>query len=145
MSGGPTLASISGWVEAPVKTILTGKGKRDADMNKSMQSDKYPVIRYELDSVTPGAVSGDTIAVRLHGRFVIHGVTRAAELAGRVSLSETGAHLWADTPLNLKDYQIGGLSKVLGILKMNEHIEVRVDVVFGPAPTEAGPGSAATQ
>lgn len=147
MSGGPTLASISGWVEAPVKTLVTGKGKRDADLNKSMESDKYPVIRYELDSVMPGAVSGDTTAVMLHGRFVIHGVTREADLPGQIILSGGTAQVRAANPLNLKDYRIGGLSKMLGVLKMNEHIEVQVDVTFGlaVAPAESRPDPVATE
>jgi hypothetical protein len=37
----------------------------------------------------------------------------------------------SDFPLNLKDYRIGGLSKLLGMLKMSEHIEVHVDLLFG--------------
>ena len=36
----------------------------------------------------------------------------------------------SDFPLNLKDYRIGGLSKLLGVLKMYENIEVHVDVLF---------------
>jgi polyisoprenoid-binding protein YceI len=133
MSGGASLASISGWVEAPVNTIKTGKDKRDRDMNKSMESDQYPMIRFELDSVTPGSLSGDTTAVMLHGKFVIHGVTRPSDLAGKVLLTQAEAHLWAGTPMNLKDYKIGGLSKALGFLKMHENIEVHIDVTFGLA------------
>ena len=93
MNGGPDLASIRGWVEAPVNTIKTGKDKRDRDMNKSMESDQYPMIRYELDSVAPGALAGDTTAVTLHGKFVIHGVTKPADLAGKVVLTHTEAHV----------------------------------------------------
>ena len=37
-------------------------------------------------------------------------------------------------PLVLTDYKIGGLSKLLGMLKMDEHIEVHVDVAFAPTP-----------
>jgi hypothetical protein len=37
----------------------------------------------------------------------------------------------AETPLNLKDYKIGGLSKALGMLKMDEKILVHVDLMFG--------------
>ncbi len=135
MSGGPDLSSVHGWVEAPVRTLVTGKGKRDADLNKSMESDKYPVIRFELDSLTPGQVAGDTTEVTLQGRFVIHGVTRDASLRGRVLLDRAGARVWADTPLNLKDYRIGGLSKMLGVLKMHENIEVHVDVSFADGLT----------
>lgn len=137
--GAASLARVRGWVEAPVKTIVTGKGKRDADLNKSMESDQYPVIRYELDSITPGATTADTIAVTLHGRFVIHGVTRPADLAGKVQLGARQSRVWANTPMNLKDYRIGGLSKALGLLKMHENIEVHVDVTFGHATAPPSP------
>jgi hypothetical protein len=41
-----------------------------------------------------------------------------------------GAHVHSDFPLNLKDYKIGGLSKMMGILRMYEAIKVHVDVTF---------------
>jgi hypothetical protein len=37
-----------------------------------------------------------------------------------------------ETPLNLKDYKIGGLTKALGMLKMYEQIVIHVDLTFGP-------------
>lgn len=137
LTGAPSLAQVKGWVEAPVTSLRTGKGKRDTDLNKSMESSQYPVIRYQLDSITPGASSGDTVAVTLHGAFTIHGVTRPADLPGRVLVGAEQSRVWAGTPLNLKDYKIGGLSKALGILKMHEKIEVHVDVTFGHQPPEA--------
>jgi polyisoprenoid-binding protein YceI len=140
MSGGSSLAVIRGWVEAPVRSLVTGKAKRDADLNKSMESERYPVIRYELDSLTPGPVSGDTVNVLLHGRFLIHGVTRDTDLPARVLLLHgTCARVWADTPLNLKHYGIGGLSRMLGVLKMHENIEVHIDVTFASGTTHDAP------
>src|SRR5687768_503542 len=53
MTGGPDLGAVRGWVEAPVKTLKTGNGKRDRDLNKSMESDKYPTIKFDLTGVTP--------------------------------------------------------------------------------------------
>jgi hypothetical protein len=38
----------------------------------------------------------------------------------------------ASFPLNLKDYGIGGLTKLLGILKMDEHTVVHIDLEFAP-------------
>lgn len=133
MTGGASLHHISGWVEAPVNTIKTGKDKRDKDMNKSMESDQFPMIRFDLDSVTPGAMFGDTTGVTLHGKFIIHGITKAADLPGKLLLTPAEARIWAGAPMNLKDYKIGGLSKALGILKMHENIEVHIDVTFGLA------------
>src|SRR5919112_28525 len=42
MTGGPDLSRVRGWVQAPVKTLVTGNNRRDRDLNKSMESDKYP-------------------------------------------------------------------------------------------------------
>ena len=93
---------------------------------------KYPSIRYELTGVTPKALNGDSAEVTLHGRFLIHGVTREVEFPATVLLAQDQIRIRATTPLDLGDYRIGGLSKALGILKMHEDIVVHVDVTFGP-------------
>lgn len=133
MKGGE-LAVVRGWVEAAVRTLATGNARRDRDLNKSMESDKYPVIRFELTGVTPPQSTSDTMDVILHGRFIIHGVTREATIPARVTLQGTGLRVSAQTPLNLKHFKIGGLSKALGMLKMHEEILVHVDLLFVSAP-----------
>jgi hypothetical protein len=45
-----------------------------------------------------------------------------------------GVRVRGETSLNLKTYKIGGLSKMLGMLKMHEEIVVHVDLTFGSAP-----------
>jgi hypothetical protein len=57
-------------------------------------------------------------------------VTRLLELPGTIVFQGTSARMRSDFPLNLKEYGIGGLSKMLGMLKMHENIEVHVDLVF---------------
>jgi len=42
------------------------------------------------------------------------------------------------TPLNLKDYQIGGLSKLAGMLKMDAKILVHIDLTFAGGPATVG-------
>jgi polyisoprenoid-binding protein YceI len=130
MRGADDLSGVRGWVEAPVRTLKTGNGRRDKDLNKSMESDKYPTIRFDLSGVTEQERRGDTVTVALKGTFTIHGVTREATLPATVALLPNAVHLRADTPLNLKDYKIGGLKKLFGILKMDEHIQVHVDLSF---------------
>ena len=130
MTGGPELSSVHGWVEAPVSTLRTGKDKRDQDMNKSMETEKYPTIRYELLGVTADTWSGDTAQVTLRGRFLIHGVEKEVEFPGSVAVDRNAVRVRATVPLNLKDYRIGGLSRMLGVLKMHEDIVVHVDVTF---------------
>jgi polyisoprenoid-binding protein YceI len=132
MHGGK-LSEVRGWVEAPVRTLGTGNQRRDRDLNKSMESDKYPTIRFELAGVAAPETPGDSVNLVLHGRFIIHGVTREATVPASVAFRPEGIRVRGATPLNLKDYKIGGLSKALGMLKMDEKILVHVDLMFGAA------------
>jgi polyisoprenoid-binding protein YceI len=134
LTGGATLAEVRGEVEAPVTTLVTGNGKRDKDLNKSMESEKFPVLRFVLMEVEPGSGSADSLATTLHGMMTIHGVTRSVIIPSILRFRPDGVRVQGSLPLNLKDYQIGGLSKMLGMLKMHEDIVVHVDVDFGFTP-----------
>jgi hypothetical protein len=72
----------------------------------------------------------------LHGRFIIHGVIREAALPANVAFHPEDIRVRGETPLNLKNYKIGGLSKALGMLKMYEEIVVHVDLTFGAKPSQ---------
>jgi polyisoprenoid-binding protein YceI len=141
MTGGG-LSDVRGWVEAPVNTLKTGNDRRDRDLNKSMESEKYPTIRFELTGVTAAQPPSDSMPVTLQGRFIIHGVTREASLPANVTLGPDGVRVRGTTPLNLKDYEIGGLTKMMGMLKMHEEIVVHVDLVFEPAAASASQAGA---
>jgi polyisoprenoid-binding protein YceI len=128
--GAGTLAGAKGWVEAPSRTLNTNNGHRDRDMAGSLEFDKYPVIRFDLAEVAMGEQHGDSTAVTLHGRFTIHGQTRDATVPGWAWLRPGSARFRGAVPMNVKDYGVGGLSKMLGVLKMNPMITVRMDVTF---------------
>ena len=128
--GAADLTNARGWVEAPVKSLKTGDKRRDKDLNKSLESDKYPTIRFDLERVNRVGGSADSAAVNLHGELKIHGVARQVDLPATVRLTRTDARVQSDFPLSLKDYRIGGLTKLFGMLKMYDGIEVHVDLVF---------------
>jgi polyisoprenoid-binding protein YceI len=142
MSGGGSLSEVRGWVDAPVSTLVTGNGHRDKDLNKSLASDRYPTIRFDLTGVTPGAERGDTVDVVLQGQFTIHGVTRAAAIPATVLRQPDVIRVRGETPLSLKAYQIEGLSKMMGMLKMDDKIVVHLDVTFVPGDPTVGSAGA---
>jgi polyisoprenoid-binding protein YceI len=72
------------------------------------------------------------VPLTLLGVMTIHGVTRDVSLPGIVRREGEEIHVHSDFPLDLTDYKIGGLTKLLGMLKMEEHIEIHVDVTFAP-------------
>ena len=130
VTGGESLPAVRGWVESPVKTLDTGDRKRDKDLNKSMESDKHPAMRFDLTGAAPQGVPGDTAVVALQGRLTLHGVTRDVTLPGKIWREGDALRLRSDFPLDLRDYEIGGLSKMLGMLRMQERIDVHVDLTF---------------
>ena len=71
-------------------------------------------------------------------------MTRDVSVSADVTLGPDGVRVRGTTPLNLKDYKIGGLTKMLGMLKMHEEIVVHVDLVFAPAAAPAGRASSCT-
>jgi polyisoprenoid-binding protein YceI len=129
--GAATLSGVRGWVEAPVNTLKTGNGRRDRDLNKSMESEIYPTIRFQLEGVAVEWERGDSAAVVLEGDFFIHGVTRRERIPALVVRGTNGVRLTGSLPLNLKDYRIGGLTRFL-LFKMHPDIVVRVDLLFSP-------------
>ena len=125
------LSELRGWVEAPVATLVTGNKRRDRDLRASMEVERYPTMRLDVSgatTVSSGAVRGDTLNAILHGHLTIHGVTRVVDLPVIVSRTADTIHVTATFPLDLADYRIGGLKKLLGLLSMRRRIEVRVDL-----------------
>jgi len=124
------LPDARGWVEAPVATLVTHNDHRDRDLRASMEVEKYPTMRFTLARTTGAPVDGGTASVVLHGSLTIHGVTREVDLPAVVEQRADTIHVTAAFPLDLHDYRIGGLTKMLGMLRMDPHIEVRVDLRF---------------
>ncbi|HEU5040598.1 MAG TPA: YceI family protein, partial [Gemmatimonadales bacterium] len=124
ITSGPDLVDVRGWVAAPVRSLETANKKRDRDLDRSMESDKYPAIRLELSGVTPAGGMADSAAATLGGRMLIHGVAREVSLPAEIRPTGQEIRVRSDFPLDLQDYEIGGLSKLLRMLRMQEEIEV---------------------
>lgn len=133
------LSGARGWVEAQVATLVTNNEHRDRDLRASMEVTKYPTMRFDLErtSIVSGPMRGDTTAVRLHGTFTIHGVSRAADLDAEVVRTRDAITVASTFPLDLEDYRIGGLTKAFGLLRMDHMIEVRLSLRFVVDPTPA--------
>jgi len=128
--GAPSLEGVRGWVEGDAKTLVTGNGRRDRDMWKSLEVERFPMVRFDLDAVAPGATDHDSVAVTLRGRFTIHGVTRESAVRGWAHVAPGRVRFHGLTPLVLTDYGIGGLSKAFGLLKMDPDVVVRMELTF---------------
>lgn len=136
--GGRDYSVTRGWVEAPARTLVTGNDHRDSDLRASMEVGRYPMIRFDLSGATPvepAPTRPDSMSMMLHGALSIHGVTRNVDLPAMMHRSADKTYLTARFPLSLADYEIGRLTKMFGLLRMQNEIEVRVDLVFVDTPT----------
>lgn len=130
MHGGPSLTAVRGSVEGRVAALKTGNGHRDRDLNSSMETDRFPTMRYDLTGVVPGPAVEGGQQVTLLGRLTIHGVTRDEQLTAVLHPLPDAVRVTTSFQLDLADYHIGGLTKMLGILRMDRQIQVHVDVTF---------------
>jgi len=128
---GIPLARSSGWVEADAASLKTGNNRRDRDMYSSLEVDKYPAIRFDLDSLELlGPAQRDSVPVTLRGRFTIHGISRAAAVRGWVVRAGQRPRFAGTSPMTLTDYRIGKLTKAMGLFRMNPAITVRMNITF---------------
>ena len=110
------ISPVRGWFgRRRFKTLKTGNGKRDKDLNKSMESDKYPDIRFELTGITP---QGRKLRQRLRNpaREAAHTWNDEASKPSRLQLLFNGseARVRSGFPLSLKEYHIGGSEQNAG-------------------------------
>ena len=127
------LESAHGWVEAPVATLTTRNELRDRDMRAALESEKYPMLRFDLtrtEVLLDADSDGDTVAVDLHGSLSIHGVTRTARVPAILWFDDESIHLTAAFTLDVETYGIGGLTRLFGLLRMNREVEVSLELLF---------------
>jgi polyisoprenoid-binding protein YceI len=137
--GGSEYSTVRGWVEAPVGTLLTGNDHRDRDLRATMNVDRYPLMHFELARatiVTAAAGAADSTGTVLHGTLTIHGVTRLVDVPAAVLRYADTTRVTAHFPLDLFDYDIRGLTRMFGMLRMQREIEVRVDLQFVDRPPQ---------
>jgi polyisoprenoid-binding protein YceI len=102
--------------------------------------EKYPTMRYDLTDVTVRSTSADSSDVTLRGTLRLHGVSRSVDIPATVARDGDVTRVVGTFPVNVSDYQVRGLTKVLGMLRMQERIEVHLALRFDVAPHEAAGG-----
>jgi len=135
--GGPDYSAARGWVDAPVGTLVTGNDRRDRDLRATMNVERYPIMHFELTSATLVATSvdeRDSTGLLLHGALTIHGVTRRVEVPATVLRNGDTTRVSSRFRLDLFDYDIHGLTRMFGVLRMQHEIGVRVDLQFVDRP-----------
>ena len=110
------------WVEVRWRDIDTQNGTRNRHMLKTVDEERFPVIRFDAVGARPGA---DSIA----GTLTLHGVTRPVVWPLAVQIDADTITVAADFPVDMRDYGIKPPVRFL-IARMGAVVMVHVRLVF---------------
>jgi hypothetical protein len=79
----------SGWIEASVDELKSGKKLEDIALRKQIDAKHYPTVRYEVRGAEGGGGN-----FKVNGAFTFHGVTQ--ELVEQVTARVDGGTLYVD-------------------------------------------------
>lgn len=132
VTGAADLANARGWIEAAVSTLSTGNRLRDHDLRASMDVAKYPTMHFELVGVIvdPQATPSRTVTGTLRGALTIHGVTRVVAIPATLIATPDTIDVSGAFALDLVEYNVGGLTRLFGALRVRRNIDVQFRVRF---------------
>lgn len=131
---GTRLDTVQGHAVVRVADMRTGIGLRDHHMRNAMEADSFPVIRFELLGMTPGAARGDTVEVSCRGRLTLHGQTRDVAAPGSVVVGADSVEITATFPVDMTQYGIRPPTRFFGAVKVQPVVNVTAHLRFGAAP-----------
>lgn len=130
VTGGATPSAVRGWVELPARSLRTGIGLRDRDMWKSLEAERHPQIRLDVTGVEAQGARGDTVLAQVRGTLTVRGVTRPVSAPVAAIPTAHGFRVQGRFPIDLREWEIGGLKRMLGTLRVDPAVTVRFDLLF---------------
>ena len=110
------------WVEVRWQDIDTKNGTRNRHMLKTVEAERFPVIRFDVTAVRPGM---DSVA----GTLALHGVTKEVVWPITVHVGGDTVSVTADFPVDMRDYGIKPPVRFV-IARMGAVVMVHVRLVF---------------
>jgi polyisoprenoid-binding protein YceI len=111
-------------VEVRWQDIDTKNGTRNRHMLKTVDAERFPVIRFDLTGAT-----GDTGQVRVSGTLALHGVSQPVTWPAVVHAGSDSVTVAADFPVDMRDYGIKPPVRFV-IARMGAVVAVHVRLVF---------------
>lgn len=113
-------------VTIPAATLVSEKGDLNKNMHKALKVHEHPDIRFRL-----GTLERLGNAYRATGSLTIAGVER--EIALNLQVERKGAALavTGNTELLMTDYGIAPPKAMLGMLKTNPKVQLRIELMLG--------------
>lgn len=115
-------------VAIPATGLTSPKEGIDKNMHKALKAAEHRDIRFRVQTIEK---AGD--AYRVSGLLAIAGVEKPVTLTAQVTRREDRLAVTATTPLLMTDYGITPPKAMLGMLKTNPEVRIKVEVELGAA------------
>ena len=119
-------------VSIPVNTLSSPKEGLDKNMYKALKADKHPEITFRLLRIDPGAAPGQ---LRAAGTLTVAGVERDIVLPLTAEPKDATLRLQGQIDLLMPDFGISPPKAMLGMLRTDPKITVRLEVVVANSLT----------
>ena len=104
----------------PVESLVSGKSAMDRNTYEALESEKYPNIIFEAESIT--TLNGND---EVKGKMTIHNVTKEVVIPMAVSHSEGEYILQGFIQLQMRDFNIEPPKFMMGAVKTGEVVSVK--------------------
>lgn len=117
--------------EVELNSLDTGIGKRDRDMRKVLETDRWPKAVFKGEIVHHAPIDSTVTAyrVRARGRLSLHGVEREIEAPGTVIVEEGRSRIISRFTLELEDFAIEAPS-LAAFIKVSQEIVIAVSITM---------------
>jgi polyisoprenoid-binding protein YceI len=113
-------------VTIPAASLVSEKGDLNKNMHKALKVQEHPNIRFRL-----GAVEESGNAYRATGWLTVAGVEKQVALALQLERKGNGLAVTGTTDLLMTDYGITPPKAMLGMLKTNPKVQIRLELLLG--------------
>jgi polyisoprenoid-binding protein YceI len=113
-------------VTIPAKSLTSPKEGIDKNMHKALKVEEHPTIRFRLSALEPSA-SG----YRATGMLTIAGVDKQVVLAMQAQRTDAGLSIAGTTDLLMTDFGVVPPKAMLGMLKTNPQVKIRIELLLG--------------
>lgn len=126
--------SIAGSVKVDVLGLRTGLDGRDRDMRKTLEADRFPSVRFTVESVEssfPSVTDKADVLLTIRGRMQIRDVERPLTLLGRARFR--AGELWVRGDATVKFTDFGMAPPRRLFVAVRDELMVTFDLTLAPA------------
>jgi len=116
--------TLKGGIEVAISDFSSDNKKRDANMQETMESSKFPKSTFEIKEVI--SKGGDKY--QLNGLLTLHGVQKPINFEGTVTNDGNKVHIKAFGMIKMSDY--GMTPPKMLFLTVRDQVDISVDAVL---------------